>query len=153
MKYVALVTLTLYLPAAMADEIYRWVDADGVVNYTQRKPEGSANVQRVETRSGSVNTVASEVVAPSPAAAESPELTPAQQEMLDDLERAEADRQTEVAKIRSENCEKAREVLEKLTVRSRIRVVSDDGTTRIIPEEERQERISEAQQAIATNCA
>ena len=128
MKYslaAAWLTLTLSAPftAAVADEIYRWVDADGVVNYTQRKPAGGTNVEQVETLTGSTNVVEPDVLAPqaeSDDATAAPELTDAQRQMLDDLEQAERERQQEVVKIRAENCEKARDVLEKLTQRSRI---------------------------------
>lgn len=155
---------TVLLPLLMgaSEGIYRWVDADGVVNYSQLKPEGvesqlvSADTsQRVVSRTPSSQAPADNG---NPEMAEGlgddeAQLTENQQEMLRDLRAAEEQRQQEVARIREANCEQAREVLERLTSRGRIRVQGDDGQERVLPEEERQSRIDEAQRAVAANCA
>ncbi len=143
---------TLATPA-LADT-YRWVDAEGVVNYSERKPRGvnaelvsRSNVPRTETRP--VETAAPGI----PGATQSqPELSERQQEMLTELQTAETDRQAQVAKIRQDNCDTARRVLENLTVRDRVRVRMENGTTRVLGEEERQARIAEAQAGVVTNC-
>ena len=75
-----------------------------------------------------------------------------QQEMLADLRQKENERQEEVTRIRSANCDKARDVLERLTQHGRIKVRDEAGETRILPEDERQQRIEEAQAGIAANC-
>ena len=41
-----LAAVTLLLPLLMGTEVYRWVDENGVVNYTQTKPRGVEAVQR-----------------------------------------------------------------------------------------------------------
>ena len=139
--------------SAIADT-WRWVDAEGVVNYSERKPRGvdaelvsRTNTPRTETRP---------VATPPPgipgATQSQPALSDRQQEMLTELETAETDRQAQVAKIRQDNCDTAKRVLENLTVRDRVRVRMENGTTRMLGEEERQARIAEAQQGIVTNC-
>jgi len=72
--------------------------------------------------------------------------------MLDQLQQAEKARRDEIARIREANCTRSREVLERLSVAGRIRVNDPDGQQRVMPEEERQQRIAEAQQGIVTNC-
>ena len=72
--------------------------------------------------------------------------------MLKDLQAAELARQAEVTKIREDNCEKSRSVLSRLSATQRIRVNDDSGNQRIMPEDERQRRIEEAQLGIAQNC-
>jgi hypothetical protein len=72
--------------------------------------------------------------------------------MLRELEAAEEARQQELARVREDNCTRARSVLTRLTAKGRIRVRDDDGEYRIMNEEERQSRISEANQGIAMNC-
>ena len=135
-----------------AAEIYRWVDASGVVNYTQQKPR-DMDSQKVTTDRG-----ATRVVTETPAPAETPtaspmdELSDAQRAMLKDLQAAELARQAEVTKIREDNCEKSRSVLSRLSATQRIRVNDDSGNQRIMPEDERQRRIEEAQLGIAQNC-
>ena len=79
-------------------------------------------------------------------------LTEDQQAMLNELKAKEAARQVEVAKIREANCTKSNKVLERLTAKDRIRVCEHDGTERVLPHDELQARIADAQQGIATNC-
>jgi len=43
-------------------------------------------------------------------------------------------------------------VLDRLTSRGRIRVMGDDGVERVMPDQERRERIAEAQRSVAANC-
>lgn len=145
------------LPLLMGAAVYRWVDEDGVVNYTQLKPEGvEAELVSADTGRRVVNPSTPQ---PSPDAAQSvqdqeqQQLTDNQQEMLADLRAAEAARQREIAKVRDANCQQARGQLQKLTSRGRIRVVGDDGVERVMPDEERRERIDQAQRSVAANCA
>jgi hypothetical protein len=140
---------------ASADEIYRWIDDQGVVNYTQQKPRDK-DAEAILTRSGTRATTAE----PAPTVVEAPvtsatgePLNEEQQKMLEDLRRAEAARQEEVARIKEHNCERSRDVLERLTVKNRVRVADENGQYRVMPEDERQERISEAQENIARYCA
>lgn len=155
------VTVLLPLLMGASPGVYRWVDDEGVVNYSQLKPEGvdaelvnSDTGQRVVTRTPSTEASAADDadLAESLGDGEA-QLSESQQEMLRDLRNAEQQRQQEVARIREANCEQAREVLQRLTSRGRIRVQAEDGQERVLPEEERQSRIDEAQRAVAANCA
>jgi hypothetical protein len=154
MRFVSRLGLTLCcLPLLMGAEVYRWVDPDGVVNYTQLKPEG-VEAELVTADTGRrVPAKAS----PRTAEAESTEgqdrLSENQQRMLADLRAAETERQEQIAKVREANCQQARDVLARLTSRGRIRVVGDDGVERVMAEEERQQRIDESQRSVALNCA
>lgn len=147
--------LMLVASSAYAEDIYRWVDAEGVVNYTERKPKGVES--QLVRRSGRSDKVAG--VAPITADASGNQTTTAdsnlnsdQQAMLDDLKTSEAKRQEDIAKIKQDNCGRARAVLERLTKIGRVRVRGEDGTERALPEDERQARIDEAQKGIAANC-
>ena len=75
-----------------------------------------------------------------------------QQEMLRELQTAEADRQEQVARIRQDNCDRSRRVLNNLTAKDRVRVRDDNGIERSLPEDERQQRIADAQRGIVEFC-
>ena len=152
MNRVLQLLLTLIaLPLLMgADTYWRWVDGNGVVNFTQQKPKGVYAEPIRMTKSGKNAPVA--VSAPAKQPTDGPHLSKEQQAMLDQLRAAETARQAEVEKIRVANCDKSQRVLSRLTQKARIRVRSDDGTERAMDEDERQRRISEAQQGVATNC-
>jgi hypothetical protein len=142
--------LLLLLPCLMGAEIYRYVDANGVVNYVQQLPYGVTG-ERVQTIAGA--STVTEAAAPPVAKPTEPALDPQQQAMLDDLKKADQARKDEIARIRAANCTRSREVLERLSVHGRIKVTDPDGEVRAMPEEERESRIAEAQQGIVTNCS
>ncbi len=145
-RYLPFFLLAIACGSAQA-EIYRWVDENGVVNYTQHKPE-DRTAQLVSTRGSTPPVSAPAEASPAPDS----NLTEEQQRMLDELKAREAERAEQVAEIRRDNCEKSRSVLQRLTQSERIRVRESGGTERVLPEEERQQRITEAQEGIATNC-
>lgn len=151
---------------------YRWVDNDGVVNFSEHMPRDIA-ADRVTTVDGRNSAHTNRALANRRIASQTsafqqstlaspqtdqqddesePELSPEQQSMLEDLEREEAQRQEQIALARRDNCTQARNALNNLTSRTRIRVEGDDGTQRALPEEERQDLIAAAQRGIVTNC-
>lgn len=139
------------MPAA-AEEIYRWVDENGVVNYTQQKPR-DAQVETIVTDTGAVRSVSDSTPAPVPSSAATGEPLSAEQEkMLEGLRAAEQARQDEIAKLKADNCQQSRDVLSRLSLKNRIRVKGPDGEYTVMPEEERQQRISTAQENIARYC-
>ena len=145
------------LATVQAEEIYRWVDADGVVNYTQQKPRDVA-AQQLTTQRGAptrVESAASQVTQAVDAdvAAAERNLDDAQKDMLEDLRAAEAARQQEIAKVKEANCQRSRALLSNLSAKEHIRIRDDSGTERVMPEEERQRRIEAAQKGIVDNCA
>lgn len=149
---VAGIILTGFGIQAGADTIYRWVDGNGVVNYTQQKPR-DADAEAITTQGGGIRAATQpEPLAVSKSVATGQPLSPEQEKMLEGLRAAEHSRQQEIARIKEENCQQSRDVLGRLTVKSRIRVRDDDGEYRTMGEDERQERISKAQENIALYC-
>ena len=149
----AILAVALTGASAGADTIYRWVDDNGVINYTQQKPRGRDAVA-INTGSEQRSRQTAEPAPPPPTSAATGEpLNPEQERMLKGLRAAEQHRQEEIARIKAENCQRSRDVLTRLTLKNRIRVRGEDGEYRIMPEDERQKRISEAQQNIARYCA
>jgi uncharacterized protein DUF4124 len=154
------------LPAFAAADIYRYVDKDGVVTYTEQLPFGVTGERIVTESAGPTQTVrnldgstaASDVTPPAsgvgaPVANDKVKLTKQQQSMLQELKAADDARKQELAKIRDANCARSKDVLERLQARGRIRVKDDDGQERMIGEDEREQRIQEAQDGITTNCS
>jgi Domain of unknown function (DUF4124) len=146
---IRILAAVLFLPMLMGADIYRYVDANGVVNYVQQLPYGVKG-ERIQTAGGVATATDSAI--PDPAKTEVPKLDPQQQAMLDQLRKTEQGRREEIARIRQANCTRSRDVLERLSVSGRVRVNDPDGQQRVMPEEERQQRIAEAQQGIVTNC-
>ncbi len=154
-KLIEFSLLVMSLPVLMGAQVYRWVDSNGVVNFTQLKPPG-VEAQQITTGTGSHIVVAEATDQPAgvPGGGEQTEknLSAEQQSMLQDLKAAELARQEEVARIKAANCTKSRNVLDRLSGTDRIRVRDNNGVERIMAEDERQRRISEAQRGVAENC-
>lgn len=135
-------SLLLALSAsAMASQVYKWVDAQGGTHFGAQPPQG----QQATT----INTAA-----PPPKTAE-PVATPTF-ESIADPEQAAVDEKVkqEIATQeveRKKYCQSVRTNLAQLENNPRVRV-EVDGEVRRLNEEERQQRISEAKQAIAKNC-
>jgi hypothetical protein len=147
---VRLVILAASLPFLMGSEIYRYVDANGVVTYAQQLPYGVKGEQ-IRTMAGAPS-VSVPATAPKVETPEQPTLSPQQQAMLDNLKKTETARKEEIARIRDANCTRSKDVLERLSSAGRIRVKGPDGQEVKMPEEERQARIEEAQRGIVANC-
>jgi len=138
---------------AAADEIYRWIDDGGVVNYTQQKPRGK-DAEAITTGSRSTRTEPTTAAEPVTQAVNSDgqPLNAEQQKMFEGLQRAEQARQSEITRIKEQNCLQSQDVLSRLTIKNRIRVRDDSGEYRVMAEDERQDRIQEAQEGIALYC-
>ena len=144
MRRIILTTsLLLALSAsAMASQVYKWVDAQGVTHFGSQPPQGQSAT--------SINTSA-----PQPKAVEEEQPAPTF-ESIADPEQAAFDKKAkeEVAAKEAERkkyCEDVRTNLAQLENNPRIRV-EVEGEVRRLGEDERQQRITEAKKAIAENC-
>ncbi|TBU79874.1 DUF4124 domain-containing protein [Pseudomonas daroniae] len=126
---------------ALAGQVYRWVDAQGVTHFSEQPPQG----QQATT----VNTAT-----PPPPSTE-PKPTPTFQNIADPEQAAiDAKVKQEVAEQEAQRrkyCESQRNNLAQLENNPRVRV-EDGGEMRRLGEEERQQRIAESKKAIEENC-
>lgn len=126
--------------------MYKWVDENGVTQYSQFPPPSREY----------------QTVVPPPPPAEDPE---GAQKRLEELmkrqdesykartEAAEKQKQaTAEAERRKQNCSTARANLEKLTTGGNRRLIGPDGVAYYPTEEERQQRIAEARKQIEEFC-
>ncbi|MDO9624444.1 MAG: DUF4124 domain-containing protein [Pseudomonas sp.] len=135
-------SLLLALSAsAMASQVYKWVDAQGVTHFGAQPPQG----QQATT----INTASPPPKTAKPEAAPTFEsiADPEQAAIDESVKRAVATQEAE----RKKYCESTRTNLAQLQNNPRVRV-EVDGEVRRLNEEERQQRISEAKQAIIKNC-
>ena len=157
-----LLLATALPPAGAAQEVYRWVDADGLVHFTQTAPRDRPyervapagaggrpsfyNPRRETARGEETPDAAAEQQDGEPA------LSAEQQQRQAELQAQAQARLAEMEETRRRNCEAAREQFRQFTTYARIRVADGEGGMRILGEEERAERIAEAEEAILVNC-
>ncbi|MDE3735609.1 DUF4124 domain-containing protein [Pseudomonas resinovorans] len=135
--------------SAMAGQVYKWVDAQGVTHFGAQPPEGqeatSVNTSVPKPRPALLR-LDSEIAQP---AAPLPQSKPVgDQKAIDEKVKAEV--ATQEAE-RRKYCENIRTNLAQLQNNPRLRA-EVNGEVRRLSEEERQSRMKEAEKAISENC-
>ncbi len=128
--------LLLALPVS-ASEIYRWVDDNGVVHFTDRPREGA---ERLTIRTAAPST---------PARAATPAAPSAQQPEL----MVESDAQDDqTAEVRAANCTSARDRLSRLQGAPRLYREGEGGERLYLEDDERTLVLAEAQELVDSWC-
>ncbi|MCP5146232.1 MAG: DUF4124 domain-containing protein [Gammaproteobacteria bacterium] len=142
-----LVTATLLAASLVAPaeaEIYKWVAPDGTVSFSERPPPGVRSEQ-VTVRTGKQDAA-----------------TIARQQALLEAERAQVQEQQESAqqaavaqekaRIRADNCKRARANLAQLESAIRIYETNNQGVREKVGEEQRAANIERMQKVVTENC-
>lgn len=149
----ALITI-LAMPFLLGAEVYKWVDEDGVVHFSQL-PQRNTAAERINVRSGtSSHRAVQPTTSKEPTAStEAQPLTPEQQAMQDQLNKEEQSRMQNIAKARDDNCKAAQKRFDNLTQYARIRMKGADGEYRVLTEEERMKEINQAKADVVEFCS
>ena len=142
---------TLVLLAAQAvanDEIYRWVDENGVVHFGDR-PDGQTNSEVIEIKSDPGTSVPA-YSAPTATDSSQQEPSAAQQIRIDRAEKRKeaAEKQEAIAA----GCEQRHQLVAQLEPSTRVIVEYEDGTIGRLDDNERLETLAEAKAYIAEKC-
>ena len=148
-------SLVLLATDAVADdEIYRWVDENGVVHFDDL-PDPKTNSEVIEIKSKAGNSTLSAPAYSSPAATdgdqqEEPTLSAAQQKRADRAEKRKeaAEMQAAVAA----GCKQRRQLIAQLEPSPRVMVTNKDGTVGRMDDNERLKILTEAESYIANKC-
>ncbi|MCY1281859.1 hypothetical protein D9M68_356250 [compost metagenome] len=135
-------SLLLALSASvMASQVYKWVDDKGVTHFGAQPPQGQAATP--------ISTTVAQPKVAAPAVPTFDNPGDAAQKAVDEKVKQEvASQEAE----RKKYCEGMRTNLAQLRNNPRLRVTEDSGEVRRIDEDERQNRIREAEKAIQDNC-
>jgi hypothetical protein len=137
--------LFVFMPPALAETVYKWVDENGTVHFGERPPEGvEATAVNVSPKSAGLTAERA------PDTTQAPEPSVAQQRRDERSEKARAMEEEE--KLMAAACEAQRAQLMRLEPRTRILVREPDGSTRMLDDEERLKAIEEARTFIEENC-
>ena len=151
---IALATLLCSLSTSAA-EYYTWVDENGVVNYSERNPQGySAEHVSGSQRFGYQRTrVVPDAEATSRPAESSGTSTASDDQSIDaQIADEKARINQEIAAAKRSNCLIGKRNLAQLEAYARIRVKDDDGSERVLDDKEKTERIERARKTIRENC-
>ena len=149
---VLIVTPLFLAPDAMAgDEIYRWVDEDGVVHFGEQQPANTDAEQVIIEQDTSSDTLpSSEPTLADPGLPTATE--PSYAEQLREERAQKRAAAEESKKIMTEACAQKQTIVSKLEYTPRITVISEDGTETRMDDNVRVEMVDEAKSFIAKNC-
>ena len=140
--------------SAAQDEVYRWVDENGVVHFGDRAPQqNEAEVVSIPQTSGiSLKPPSDPETAETANSADEMEPQPSAAQQARDA-RAEARLEREAkAEVTAKNCKAARELINKLEPSTRVIVRHEDGTVTRMDDNERLAELARAQAFVAENC-
>lgn len=137
--------------ATAEEEIYRWVDENGVVHFGNQRPANTDAEQVIIEQGISNDALPSSDPAPAnPDQPTTPEPSYAQQVREERAQkRAEA---AEKNRIMAEACAERQMIVSRLEFTPRINIISEDGTERRMDDNVRVEKVNEAKSFIAENC-
>jgi hypothetical protein len=134
-----------------AEEVYRWVDENGVVHFGARAPEqGDSEKVSIQVDPGAATSQAAEPNSPYAEQEANPQPSVAQQRR--DARAAMLQENTERAEITSGMCTQARDVIAQLEPSPRVNVTHEDGTVTRMDDNDRLEKLGEAKAFVAENC-
>ncbi len=157
MKKACIIALSALICSAtvQAATYYTWVDEQGLTYYSATPPSGvdSSQVKTLQMNSGT-KTSRSSTFAPAttPAPTPTPNTDQADSNAEEKADPAFKQQLADAEVTRKKNCETAKNNKVQLTLKNRIRLLTDDGTYRILSEEEKQQEIRMAEEAIDTYC-
>ena len=139
--------MLLAAPMAHGAEYYTWVDENGVTNYAERQPKGYV-VERVEKEQNFGYPTRNRQLVEAPPPPQLDTGPTADEAAAEEIARAAA----ELEAARTNNCDIGKKNYAQLKVFARLRIEDEDGTSRYMTPEEKQEQTEAAQKLIAENC-
>lgn len=133
------------------DEIYRWVDEDGVVHFeNQATAQDDAEQIYIKQKRGRNTQYYSD---PEPTSTNQPTEPQASYAQQKRDERAKKQKEAaEKEKLIAAQCDQAHQIIAQLEPVTRVIVEQDDGTIIRMDDNDRLERLREAREYIAGNC-
>ncbi len=135
-----LVILLLLLASFLVQaKVYKIIDADGNVTYSQTKPADADNIETIKTPKAPpvppAPTKISTEAKPNADSDQKSELSPEEKEKVD----------AENAEIKKQNCKNSKKLLAELNSAGRVKIKGDDGNIKWAAEEEIQARKEQLQ--------
>jgi hypothetical protein len=148
MRHALPVLLLLVALPLQAEQVYRWVDADGGVHYSATPPPGQpAEEETLRVQSPSTVPAASTPMSDEAAGEQGDAAAPAADE---EARRIAAE--ARIAAQRQRNCQAARDIIGHLSEGPARRYLQPDGTYIRYDDAQRESRIASARAAEAENC-
>lgn len=156
---IAAMSMVLVLGAGMftmtgalaKDEVYRWVDENGVVHFGDQ-PDAAANAEVIEIKESPATSGQAPAAATTGAGSNADGAEPSYAQRLREERAAKRKEAAEQRKTVDGNCKRSREVVAQLEPSPRVNVTHEDGSVTRMDDDERLRVLNEAKAFIAENC-
>jgi len=155
MRKLSILLAALLFTGAAYAQLYKWVDADGKVRYSDTPPTGA----KAKTLKGTQSSPPTAAVAPASKDAKKGPMTPAEQEQdyrkrQEDAKKAgdKAEQERQAKAENKENCDRSREYLGTLQSGQRIGRTDAKGEKYYLDESQVAQEIAKAQQSVQQSC-
>ena len=142
---IGMLCISILLAGNAHAAIYKWVDENGNVQYTETPPPADVKAETIQPPPQTVDTE----TATKQLSEEERQFEELRKQRLEQEE--EGDKAAADLALQEKNCQMARERLASYT-RPRVRFVQEDGTRVTATEEERQEQIKKSEDMIKEFC-
>lgn len=157
LRILSLIVLALLATTSAYCEVYKWVDADGTVHYSDQPSPDAVKEQSLGIKSGTSGTEVpgTEKAAPKSAGPktyieEGAEFRKRQVEA--EAKRAKDEKALAEAKEAQQNCERARSSLQSLQTGQRVTVYDEKGERAYLDDNAREQEIANTQKAVNFWC-
>lgn len=140
----------LLATATVAAQVYKWVDKDGKVQYTDTPPPASATkteAKKVDTSPPAASTNAAPAKTPQQRAKDADKL---KADIAEKAKKSELDRQN--AEINASNCSNARSVIRELETGRPLTRTSETGSREYLDDATREAEMTKARKSVAEFC-
>ena len=143
LRQISCFALLSMLSATVFAEMYKWVDENGEVHYSDKQPAAEVETETIKPPpEADVEQARKELEARQSRYKTEESEKPAEEEKVSEEELA----------VKKRNCELGRDKLQRLVDNPRVYSTAEDGSRTRLGEDERQARIKEAREMIKTNC-
>ena len=147
MRFLGTLLLCLLASAAMADQMYKWVDSAGQVHYSQTPPPGTA----VQAKSVDIQGAQQYTTDPQIVQQEQRQQQDAAAQAKADQHRADLEARNKA--IRAQNCVNLKARLQFLEQSGRVFTVDADGNRHYISDEDHDKEEQDLKAKIAKDCS
>lgn len=140
------VTLSVLVSPLAQAAMYKWVDEDGNVTYSQKKPPTGADAEEIKKHGGGVT--AEEAEGKLQSLRDKAKYQQEDRDIKDDIAEQQAERSATIKK----NCEIARNNKSLLETTARVTVKDEDGNDYFLEDGDRQNKLLDAQAQIDRYC-
>jgi hypothetical protein len=157
LRIVSSIVLVLLATTSAYCEVYKWIDPDGTVQYSDQAPPGAVQEQTLGIKSGTSSSAApaTEKAPPKPAGPKTYIEQDAEfrkRQIEAEQKRAKEEKALADAKEREQNCERARASLRALQSGVRTTRTNEKGEREFLDDNQRQQEIAAAQKATDSWC-